>query len=570
MVAQRYRWDFIGLSTDTKPTKATSEKVTNGSTYYESDTSKLYIWYGSNWYERKPLGGGGGTSDFDQLTNRPKYNGTAMTGETNIPEVINTAFTGTDGTAAGTAGLVPAPATTDAGKFLKADGTWDTAGGSSAAVVLTSADNNYHSTGDTDDGIAVWKLDRGYYKVTGPAKVYWINSMTENIASGSSSVFIIGHDNYSSITGQRQVIRAGGRLNGDNTMLQGFYTWSVSSTGISTDYDPASRGGYFLSGRNVEQSTGESQTAIMSQKATTSMVYSDPSTKTQVKIGASSVGNGGVSIGKYAGGTSNYSVTIGSGPSNGYGPWSAGRGSIAIGEYAYISGGSGGVVRDYGIAIGANSRVDAGGHCEIALGAYSKATQQGQMDISTLATTNSYGYNNSQYRLLTGLYDPQSAHDAATKGYVDTAVAGAGGAFTELTSADYNYPDNNPTFVSLYDLEPGLYYRASSSVDVRIHHGSTMNTPNANTFLVLKGDTSYPKIIYLYSSNTGSSLNIGSALEAYKVWNTGGEAYPLFGVYDDLNPSSNYNMFALSAKQGKVLNDKITALEARVAALEGN
>ena len=38
-------------------------------------------------------------------------------------------FTGTDGTAAGVAGLVPAPATTDAGKFLKADGTWGAAGG---------------------------------------------------------------------------------------------------------------------------------------------------------------------------------------------------------------------------------------------------------------------------------------------------------------------------------------------------------------------------------------------------------------------------------------------------------
>lgn len=38
-------------------------------------------------------------------------------------------FTGTDGQTAGAAGLVPAPATTDAGKFLKADGTWDTAGG---------------------------------------------------------------------------------------------------------------------------------------------------------------------------------------------------------------------------------------------------------------------------------------------------------------------------------------------------------------------------------------------------------------------------------------------------------
>lgn len=57
MVA-KYRWDFIGLSTFTKPTPATSEKVVNGSTYYCSDTSKLYVWCKDNWYEKKPLGGG--------------------------------------------------------------------------------------------------------------------------------------------------------------------------------------------------------------------------------------------------------------------------------------------------------------------------------------------------------------------------------------------------------------------------------------------------------------------------------------------------------------------------------
>lgn len=32
-------------------------------------------------------GGGGGTSDFNDLSNRPKYNGTTMDGNTNIPEV---------------------------------------------------------------------------------------------------------------------------------------------------------------------------------------------------------------------------------------------------------------------------------------------------------------------------------------------------------------------------------------------------------------------------------------------------------------------------------------------------
>lgn len=30
-------------------------------------------------------GGGGGTSDFNELTNRPKYNGADMTSSTNIP-----------------------------------------------------------------------------------------------------------------------------------------------------------------------------------------------------------------------------------------------------------------------------------------------------------------------------------------------------------------------------------------------------------------------------------------------------------------------------------------------------
>lgn len=45
------------------------------------------------------------------------YTGTAAKDE---------AFTGTNGTTNGTAGLVPAPITTDAGKFLKADGTWGT------------------------------------------------------------------------------------------------------------------------------------------------------------------------------------------------------------------------------------------------------------------------------------------------------------------------------------------------------------------------------------------------------------------------------------------------------------
>lgn len=45
------RWDFIGLATESKPT-ATSNKVVDGSTFYEADTSKLFIWTKDRWYEK--------------------------------------------------------------------------------------------------------------------------------------------------------------------------------------------------------------------------------------------------------------------------------------------------------------------------------------------------------------------------------------------------------------------------------------------------------------------------------------------------------------------------------------
>lgn len=46
------RWDFIGLSTDEKPTPDNSKLVVDGSTYLEADTSKLYFWCKTQWYEK--------------------------------------------------------------------------------------------------------------------------------------------------------------------------------------------------------------------------------------------------------------------------------------------------------------------------------------------------------------------------------------------------------------------------------------------------------------------------------------------------------------------------------------
>lgn len=53
-IQNKTRWDFIGLSTESKPTSANSY-VTNGSTFYEADTSKLYFYTDGTWYEKTSL-----------------------------------------------------------------------------------------------------------------------------------------------------------------------------------------------------------------------------------------------------------------------------------------------------------------------------------------------------------------------------------------------------------------------------------------------------------------------------------------------------------------------------------
>lgn len=54
ILQNKTRWDFIGLSTDTKPS-ADNLNVTDGSTFYEADTSKLYFWTKDRWYEKTSL-----------------------------------------------------------------------------------------------------------------------------------------------------------------------------------------------------------------------------------------------------------------------------------------------------------------------------------------------------------------------------------------------------------------------------------------------------------------------------------------------------------------------------------
>ena len=104
------------------------------------------------------------------------------------------AFTGTDGNTAGTSGLVPAPATTDAGKFLKADGTWDTAGGGGDTVYSTVTTSNDSAGG----AVYIGNLDSTQTEQPDPTvtdnhyKYFWALPNSNGSKPADRSVNILG------------------------------------------------------------------------------------------------------------------------------------------------------------------------------------------------------------------------------------------------------------------------------------------------------------------------------------------------------------------------------------------
>ena len=81
-------------------------------------------WTGEDPIPAPPYPGGGEAGDFDDLSNRPKYDSTELTSSTNIPKVPTTAFSGATASEDGTKGLVPAPDSGQEGQYLKGDGSW--------------------------------------------------------------------------------------------------------------------------------------------------------------------------------------------------------------------------------------------------------------------------------------------------------------------------------------------------------------------------------------------------------------------------------------------------------------
>lgn len=127
MVSGHFRWDFYGLSTDAKPT-ADNPRVADGSTFYEADTSKLYVWYNNQWYEKEAGG--------EQYVLPPATDSTL--GGVKVGEGLSI----------------------DAGGVLSASG-----GGGGGIVTLTEAD--YDFPNNNPEYVAIWRLPAGIYQCTG-------------------------------------------------------------------------------------------------------------------------------------------------------------------------------------------------------------------------------------------------------------------------------------------------------------------------------------------------------------------------------------------------------------------
>ena len=169
MVAQHYRWDFIGLSTDSKP-DATNPKVADGSTYYESNTSKLFVWYKDRWYEKTATGG------YELPIASASTLGGVKVGE---------------GLEISEAGVLSA-----------------TGGSGGGIVILTEAD--YDFPNNNPDSVALWRLPSGIYQCTG-LKVSRTNATSE---SNTTSTFIINRRDESETTWESQIWQFSGQFNG--------------------------------------------------------------------------------------------------------------------------------------------------------------------------------------------------------------------------------------------------------------------------------------------------------------------------------------------------------------------
>lgn len=287
-------------------------------------------------------------------------------------------------------------------------------GGSSNARELTAADYNYDSNNDgTDDTVALWLLDPG---------VYWWEF---SFADGGGITF----------TTSTTTPAENSRLRGFSNQVIINYSGDASSN-IMTIHCLA------RSSDTLSSSWGYADVVPLRVRTTDGQVVNYRGTNTTLGVGDIFADPG-----------TNHKIQIGGSASV------LGTDSVAIG-YGSSTGGS---TSQNNVAIGTSASIDSNRTGTVAIGASSggNITKNGMVDFGSRFT--SYGYNgNSNYRLLTGLYDPQSDHDAATKGYVDTNTPTI---TMQTTDPGEGQPLAENNFIGVYGGDPIIMDYSTSEVN---------------------------------------------------------------------------------------------------------
>ena len=496
--------------------------------------------------ENEPILMGGGTSDFNELENRPKYGGVEMTGDTDIPlppEVFDGATTEDDGTS----GLVPAPTTLDTEKYLKGDGNWgrvaDLYTSSSTSGDITSYDYYVESSQDGSKRLGLsFDYDDNSSDVSN-VFLYLddafpsINLLPEEQAQRkltAGSNIQIDNDNVISATDTTytagtNVSISGNVISATDTTYSNFVGTDGVSDGsaglvpapLTTDDGKflKSDGTWDTAGGTLYSGIGANTDGAMTQKATTEMVYGDGATAKKIKLGTSAMTNGTDAI---AIGSSAYA--------NGYASIAIGSGSSVLVNQSYgIVIGSSASAKEGAVKLGYNG--NANGKNSVALGYGASTSNQGEINITTSSSLSATsGWNNTRYRLIRGLYDGQELHDAATLAQGNTLSASApttstvgvvgqlmtdttNGGLYQCTAIDTTDP-NNPVYT--WNTVGG-----GSSMTLYTDLGTNTDGPMTQKAVTEKlfnlSDTSWRRIQIGKDSvsNGSSTVAVGHSAEVY-------------------------------------------------------
>lgn len=136
------------------------------------------------------------------------------------------------------------------------------------------------------------------------------------------------------------------------------------------------------------------------------------------------------------------------------------------------------------------------------------------------------------------------------------AIPSGGGGITTLTEADYDFPDASPTGVAAWRLEPGMY-QLGGGLSVWCNNSTRKQLSADATLIVTRGADNAEAFIYYFYPSDGPYQFVTNRSAGAKVSES--EFILAKDVVNNFTTTSQY--LPLSANQGKLLNDRVTALE---------